>query len=79
MGLINQPGASRIHLLTKREREIVKLVIQGGRNKDVARSLSIAEHTVEQHLVHIYQKLNIQSRIELTNYYHKQIVPYPDE
>lgn len=61
--------------LTRRESEIVILIVGGQRNKDIARELAIAEHTVEQHLVHIYQKLNVQSRAELVSYYYKYLIP----
>ncbi len=61
--------------LTKRELDIVILVVGGQRNRDIARKLSITENTVEQHLVHIYQKLNIQSRVELVSFYYKHLIP----
>lgn len=61
--------------LTRRESEIVILIVGGQRNKDIARELSIAENTVEQHLVHIYQKLNVQSRVELVSFYYRCLIP----
>lgn len=65
--------------LTKRELEIVQLIVAGKRNKDVARALAIAENTVEQHLVHIYQKLGLQSRIDLVHFYYAHLVTSKDE
>jgi len=51
--------------LTNREREIVALIGQGYRNKEIARELYICEPTVKTHLYRIFQKLNIKNRCEL--------------
>lgn len=50
--------------LTKREREVLKCVSQGLRNKEIARTLFIVESTVEDHLDSIYRKWNIGNRTE---------------
>ena len=55
------PGSS----LTRREIEIIKLVAEGLRNKEVAERLSISEGTVKIHLHHIYDKLGVDGRLEL--------------
>jgi NarL family two-component system response regulator YdfI len=49
-------------LLTKRESEILVMVADGARNKEIAYKLEITERTVKAHLSHIYQKLNVDSR-----------------
>ena len=54
--------------LTARERELVRLVAQGLRNKEIARRLDITEGTVKIHLHNVYQKLGVDSRVELTLY-----------
>lgn len=51
--------------LTPREVEIVRMVVQGLRNRVVADRLSISEGTVKIHLHHIYEKLGIDGRLEL--------------
>lgn len=51
--------------LTPREIEIVRMVVQGLKNRAVAESLSISEGTVKIHLHHIYEKLGIDGRLEL--------------
>jgi two-component system, NarL family, response regulator DevR len=56
--------------LTDREREIVMLVTQGLKNKDVGQRLFISETTVRHHLTTIFNKLNISSRFELIAYVH---------
>ncbi len=52
--------------LTQREMEVARLAVQGKRNAEIARDLSISIRTVETHLQHIYDKLGIRSRVELT-------------
>jgi DNA-binding NarL/FixJ family response regulator len=52
-------------LLTHREREIVALASRGLSNKEIARSLGIAEGTAKIHLNSIYSKLNVASRASL--------------
>ena len=51
--------------LTPREIEIVRMVVQGLRNRAVADRLEISEGTVKIHLHHIYEKLGIDGRLEL--------------
>jgi DNA-binding CsgD family transcriptional regulator len=54
------PGA-----LTPTERDIVRLAAHGLTNKEIARHLSIAVHTVEVHLSRAYVKLGVRSRAQL--------------
>jgi DNA-binding CsgD family transcriptional regulator len=56
---------AHVHPLTKREKEVVKLVLQGMSNKLIASSLGISKRTVEFHLKNIYAKYQVSSRIEL--------------
>ena len=51
--------------LSKRERAIVGLILQGMRNKEIASELGIGEGTVKVHLHNIFEKLGISSRMEL--------------
>jgi two-component system nitrate/nitrite response regulator NarL len=59
-------------LLTKREGDVVKLVIEGYTNRDVAEKLGLTEHTVSNYLFRVYEKLGISSRVELVLYSLKQ-------
>jgi DNA-binding NarL/FixJ family response regulator len=47
---------------TMREQEIFAHVVEGQPNKVIADLLKISEHTVEQHLQHIYIKLKVSGR-----------------
>lgn len=52
--------------LTPREMEVAQLAAQGKRNSEIARDLHISTRTVETHLKHIYGKLDVRSRTELS-------------
>ncbi len=52
--------------LTPSELKIVALVAQGMRNAEVAERLFISPHTVSTHLRHVFGKLGLASRVELT-------------
>ena len=64
----NDPEAEKIALLTDREREVVTLIGEGLKNKEIARRLSISETTVRHHLTSIFSKLHVSDRLELTIY-----------
>jgi DNA-binding CsgD family transcriptional regulator len=51
--------------LSKREKEVLKLVMQDKSNKQIALALDISVRTVEFHLKNIYAKFQVSSRIEL--------------
>lgn len=54
--------------LTRREREIVRLVAQGYRNRDLSQKMLIAEQTVKNHLRNIFEKLGVSDRLQLAIY-----------
>jgi two-component system nitrate/nitrite response regulator NarL len=58
-------GADPLQALSKRERAIVGLLLQGMRNKQIAGELGIGEGTVKVHLHKIFEKLGVASRMEL--------------
>jgi DNA-binding CsgD family transcriptional regulator len=51
--------------LSRRERQVARLAVQGLTAVDVAEQLSISERTVETHLANIYIKLGIRSKLDL--------------
>jgi DNA-binding NarL/FixJ family response regulator len=61
--------------LTRREREILTLVVEGDTNKGIARWLSLGEDTVKHHLTSIFNKTGVSSRLELALFaLHHQLV-----
>lgn len=71
------PARGEKPLLTPREQEIVALVTQGFRNKEIAEKLSISEQTVKNHLHNIFDKVGVSDRLELALYalHHKLAAP----
>jgi DNA-binding NarL/FixJ family response regulator len=59
------PAIARSFGLTTREREVVILLFRGRTCASIAQDLSIRTRTVRQYLEQIYNKLDIQDRIEL--------------
>jgi DNA-binding CsgD family transcriptional regulator len=54
--------------LTRREKEIVVLVAQGLRNREIAGQLVISPRTVDAHIEHIRNKLGLQSRVQVVGW-----------
>jgi DNA-binding NarL/FixJ family response regulator len=66
--------------LSNREREIVALVAQGYRNREMAEKMFISEQTVKNHLHNIFDKLGVSDRLELALYaIHKGLHVTPDQ
>jgi two-component system, NarL family, nitrate/nitrite response regulator NarL len=61
--------------LTPRENLVMRGALLGQSNKQIARALNIAEHTVKIHLHHIYAKLHVHRRAELLVQYHHVCMP----
>ncbi len=60
--------ASPLHMLTGREQEVLRMLADGKRVKEIAHLLTISVKTVESHRQNIMDKLEIHSTIELTRY-----------
>jgi DNA-binding CsgD family transcriptional regulator len=52
-----------IHL-TKREQEVLSLVIEGKSSREVAEELYVSKRTVDFHLANIYEKLQVSNRVQ---------------
>jgi two-component system, NarL family, nitrate/nitrite response regulator NarL len=63
--LCEQLFAGQRVLLTPRERQIVSLLAQGLKNKEIAYSLTLSEGTVKVYLSRIFQKVGVTDRLEL--------------
>ncbi len=57
-------GADPAQSLSPRERQILAEIARGASNKEIARTLDIAEATVKIHVQHILRKLNLSSRVQ---------------
>lgn len=62
------PDKARIASLTDREREVVALIAEGLKNKQIGQRLFITETTVTHHLSSIFSKLEVADRLELIIY-----------
>jgi len=65
--LMNKPKEEN-KSLTKREKEIINLVVEGLSNKEIAEKLCISIRTVDSHKNNIMQKLGLKSSVELVKY-----------
>lgn len=53
--------------ITRREQDIVRGILEGRSNAEIAAALFISEKTVETHVYNVYQKTGVKSRIQLLN------------
>lgn len=67
-------GARR-YSLTRREGQLVTLLSQGLKNKEIATELNISEGTVKVYLSRLFQKLGVKDRFELALYGLKNLAP----
>lgn len=56
--------ANRFHLLSPRQQEVARLLLQGQANKAIARVLDVSEGTVKAHVSAIYQIIGVRNRVE---------------
>lgn len=63
--LDHSPLARAASGLTAAERRVVRLVVAGWTNREVAAALSLSPRTVESKLTRVYRKLHVRSRAEL--------------
>ncbi len=57
-----------IEPLTAREKEVLKLIVQGYTNRQIGEELNISVRTVEGHRANLSEKLGLHSRVELVRY-----------
>ena len=67
----------RIASLSERELEVVELIGEGLKNKEIAKRLTISETTVRHHLTSVYRKLDLSDRLELAIYAYRHGLAAP--
>jgi DNA-binding NarL/FixJ family response regulator len=55
-------------LLTRREEDVVRLVADGLKNREIAQRLKVKEHSIRNYLYRIFEKLGVSNRVELILY-----------
>jgi two-component system response regulator DctR len=65
--VISADVASRLAELTDRERDVLRLVVEGLPNKLIADQLDISVRTVEVHRSRVFEKMSVKSAVELAN------------
>jgi DNA-binding NarL/FixJ family response regulator len=55
-------------LLTRREEDVVRLVADGLKNREIAQRLKVKAHSIRNYLYRIFEKLGVSSRVELILY-----------
>lgn len=73
----SDPEAEKVATLTEREREVVALIGEGLKNKQIANRLFISETTVRHHLTSIFDKLDVADRLELIIYAYRHGLAKP--
>lgn len=63
-------GAAQQPALSPREQDILALLAEGYRNKEIASLLSVSENTIRAHVASLYRKLQVTGRVEAALYYY---------
>jgi DNA-binding CsgD family transcriptional regulator len=61
------------HEISKREQEIIRLMLKGKSNNEIMKELFISLHTVKNHIYNIYQKLEVKNRLQINNLIRKYL------
>jgi len=67
-GQLNLDAFTQEFHISKREREIIELILQGKSNKEIEDALFISFNTVKNHIYNLYQKLGVNSRGQLMHF-----------
>lgn len=70
----DKPGLDRIYekyAISRREQEIIRLLLDGKSNKEIEDTLFISIHTVKNHIYNVYRKLGVNNRFQLVHFFIK--------
>jgi len=68
-----RPRALESVRMTPREREVINLIAEGMSNKEIARTLHVATHTVKSHVRNIMEKLTLHTRLQIAAFAHGEM------
>ena len=71
-GVVPEPELAKRFALTKREEQVLALLVQGMTNRDIGLNLGISPRTVEVHRTNLMRKLGLDSRFDLERFVHQQ-------
>mgnify|MGYP002631182326 CR=1 FL=1 len=54
--------------LSKREIEVLRLIAHGATNKEISAELQISQHTVKSHVIHIFNKIGVNDRVQASTW-----------
>jgi len=74
----SEPSLPILDLLTRREREVLRLIAQGATTKEIAERLGISPKTAQVHRDNLKQKLNLRTTAALVRYAIKHRIVNPD-
>lgn len=63
----SQSAAEDVYHLTKKEKEILRMIIDGNQNKDIADHFDKSVRTIETHRFNIMKKLNVNNGVDMVN------------
>jgi two-component system response regulator DctR len=65
--MLRQQRRDLLGELTERERDVMRLIVEGLPNKLIADQLNISVRTVEVHRARVFDKMGVKSAVELSN------------
>ena len=65
--LQEEPENDALNVLTKREKQVLKLILKGKNNKEISDELEISKRTAEVHRFNLMKKLQVKNQVELTH------------
>ncbi len=68
LSVVNSTSPAPVTVLTSREREVLRQLVDGLTNEEIAQSLNVSEATVKKHLGRVMTKLHVDNRVQLAVY-----------